>query len=150
MRFSVSGFLPLGVYSVLVQSSHTLGKQTDAFDTEVQARRTLDRIAMALAGSKASSLYNTAEAPDFTPDLNYETYLGIQNGLEVYSDPQCIALTHDAGGEATWFQNRGTANERRVIWSRRCYQTPARRCALVSPARPASANPPPSTRSACS
>jgi prepilin-type N-terminal cleavage/methylation domain-containing protein len=30
------------VYSVLAQSSHTLGRQTDAFDTEVQARRTLD------------------------------------------------------------------------------------------------------------
>ncbi|MBL8860784.1 MAG: prepilin-type N-terminal cleavage/methylation domain-containing protein [Planctomycetes bacterium] len=110
------------VYTVLGGTTRDVGARSAEFEAEAQARRALDRIAMALVGSYERTLFEGAESPDSRPLINYEEFLGMGDpdgdGVpqEVFSPLMRIALTAQSGGEVTWYESPGEAGERRVVW----------------------------------
>jgi prepilin-type N-terminal cleavage/methylation domain-containing protein len=110
------------VYSLLRQSSKTIGAQNRSFDIDTQAQRAMDHITMAIVGASESTLTDQhgtppVEAPFFTNVLNYREQLGIQDGQQVTSPPQRIEYTNTTG-EVTWVEKPDTSDEKRVVWSK--------------------------------
>lgn len=106
------------VYTLLKQSTQSLGGQKLAFDIDTQARRTMDRITLAIIGASEASLMLPTSEPYSTSELNFRSNLGLQGGVMVESDPQRIARTDAQGGEVSWIENPGTPNEKHIIWSK--------------------------------
>lgn len=106
------------VYSLLRQSSKSLGAQNAHFDIDTQAQRAMDRITMALVGASADTLAMPTAAPFSKSSLNYKESLGMQDGNIVSSPEQRIELSNVDGGEAVWIENPGTPQEKRVVWSK--------------------------------
>lgn len=106
------------VFTLLRQSSKTIAAQNRSFDIDTQAQRAMDRIAMALVGASEATLQDPQQSPFFTNWLTYKEPLGIQDGVLVESPLQKIQFTNTSGGEVTWIENPGTAQEKRVIWSK--------------------------------
>jgi hypothetical protein len=106
------------VYSLLRQSSKAIGAQNSSFDIDTQAQRAMDRISLALVGASEASLEIPTEAPFFKSALNYKESLGMQDGAVVSSPQQRIELSSTDGGEAVWVENKGTPQEKRVVWSK--------------------------------
>lgn len=107
------------VYMVLGDSSKAFGSQTTVFEAETQARRTLDKIALAVVGSKRSTLYQTPNAPSSTPELNFTTSQGLEGGVILDGNPQRITLaTLGESHQVTWSENPGTSGERRSVWTK--------------------------------
>jgi len=110
------------VYTILGGTSKAMGERSASFEADTQARRALDRIALAIVGSFEDSIYNTSETPNSQQLINYVEFLGMADpdgdGIseEVFSDPMRIARTSDAGGEVTWFESPGSESEKRVVW----------------------------------
>ena len=107
------------VYMVLGDSSKAFGSQTTVFEAETQARRTLDRIALAVVGASRDTLFQTPAAPSSTPELNFTTSQGLQDGEILEGTPQRISLA-TAGGfhQVTWAENPGTESERKSVWTK--------------------------------
>lgn len=105
------------IYMVLGRSAKTYTVQTDNAEADAHVRRTLDRITMALVGADYESLFNAMQSPLAADEINYRTCLGVNDGLEVWSDPQRIAMTVDKGRQVTWFEDPGEVDQRRVAWS---------------------------------
>jgi prepilin-type N-terminal cleavage/methylation domain-containing protein len=110
------------VYTILGGTTKALGERNSTFEADVQAQRALDRIAMAVIGSREDSIYDASESPGFQAAINYEEFLGMGDPDgdgstgEVFSPPMRIALTSDSGGEVSWFENPDTENQKRVVW----------------------------------
>jgi len=117
ITLTLIGLVTGNLYSILGQSSDALSQKTYLHDTEVQARRTLDRITEALLGASQSTLYLTPQAPFSTSALNFESNLGVEEGEVVWSDPERVDL-QIKDGQIVWAENPDTKNERSVIWSR--------------------------------
>jgi hypothetical protein len=96
------------VYSLLKQSSSSLGTKQSSADLDTQARRTMDRIAMALIGATADGLVLPPEQPNSTPSLNYRTNLGMQDGAMTFSDPMRIEFMNSI---VSWYENPNAPNE---------------------------------------
>ena len=69
ITLALLGLVTSNLYMILGQSSDALSEKTYLHDTEVQARRTLDRITQALLGASQDTLYLTPAAPFSTPWL---------------------------------------------------------------------------------
>lgn len=106
------------VYTMLRQTSKALGSQNAKFDVETQARRTMDRITMAIIGATEDELQVPVAQPGFTNYLRYKESLGMVNGVMTQSALQKIAYTDAEGGEVTWYENEGEANEKRIIFTK--------------------------------
>jgi len=106
------------VYSLLRSSSKALGAQNVHFDLDTQAQRAMDRISLAIVGASEATLQIPTSAPYFTDELNYKESLGIQDGVVVSSPEQRIEFSNAEGGEVVWIENPGTAEEKRVVWSK--------------------------------
>jgi prepilin-type N-terminal cleavage/methylation domain-containing protein len=105
------------VYSLLRQSSKAIGAQNSSFDIDTAAQRAMDHITNAIVGASEATLQMPQDQPFSTPTLNYTEQLGIQNGEQVVSAPQRIEYSN-VTGEITWFENPGTAEEKRVVWAK--------------------------------
>ncbi len=110
------------VYSLLRRSSKALGAQNSAFDVDTQAQRAMDHITMAIVGASESTLTNkSGGSPSVAPfsmdAMLYKESLGVQDGQMVSSPQQRIEFTNTTG-EVTWIENPGTAEEKRVVWSK--------------------------------
>ncbi len=112
------------VYSVLGGTAHALSKRNLESDADNQAKRALERIAMAVIGAHADSLVPSSPSPGSVGDINYYEFLGVgdedadgdgQND-PVFSDPMRIGATTEASGDVSWFQNPGTEYETHVVW----------------------------------
>lgn len=115
---SLLALVTLNVYMVIGDSTKAMGAQTVSFDAEAQARRALDRIALAVIGASRQTLFQTQAAPWSASELNYESSLGMQDGVAVWSDPQRIALTAGAESrEVMWYEKPNAPDERRSVWS---------------------------------
>jgi prepilin-type N-terminal cleavage/methylation domain-containing protein len=112
------GLIIVNVYMVLADSSKAYGSKTVQANTEMQLRRTLDRIALAVMSSSRGTLWTATDSPLSESELHFETSLGMENGVPIWSDPQKIGLTPGEGQQVTWFQNPGGANEKRIVWSK--------------------------------
>lgn len=110
------------VYTILGSTSKALGERNASFEADTQARRALDRIALAVQGSYEDSIFATSESPGSQSVLNYEEYLGMADldgdgtSEDVFSDPRRIALTDESGGSVSWYENPGSEIEKHVVW----------------------------------
>jgi hypothetical protein len=112
------------VYSVLGGTAQALGKRNLESDADNQAKRALERIAMAVIGAQAESLTPSSPSPGSVGDINYWEFLGVGDedadadgkNDPVYSDPMRIGATAEASGDVSWFQNPGTEKETKVTW----------------------------------
>jgi len=86
-------------------------------EIEEQARRTLDRIALAIMGSSRDGLAPGQEHPLHTSSLTYQLNLGYQDGEAVWSDPERIEREEEAALIA-WSRNPGAPEEQRVVWTK--------------------------------
>lgn len=111
------GLVTSNLYMILGQSSDALSDKAYLHDTEVQARRTLDRITQALLGASQSTLYLTPVAPFSTGALNYESNLGVENGEIIWSDPERVDF-EISNGRVLWKENPDTESERSQVWSK--------------------------------
>ena len=93
------GLILVNVYMVLADSSKAYGSKTLQANTEMQLRRTLDRIALAVMSSSRGTLWTATDSPLSESELHYETSLGMENGVPIWSDLQKIGLT---SGEANY------------------------------------------------
>lgn len=119
VAIALLGLVIGNVYMVLGDSSKAFGSQTAVFETETQARRTLDRIALAVVGASRSTLFQTPLAPSSTPELNFTTSQGLEDGEVLPGNPQRISLANaDGFHEVTWAENPDTENERKSVWTK--------------------------------
>lgn len=104
---------------VMAMDSSTKAYQAGASRVEVedQARRTLDRIALAVMGSSREGLAPGQEFPLDTASLTYQLNLGYQDGEVVWSDPERIEREEQAA-QITWSKNPDVAGEQRVVWTK--------------------------------
>jgi prepilin-type N-terminal cleavage/methylation domain-containing protein len=122
VALALVGLVMVNVYTILWGSSQVISARNSDYEADVQARRALDRIAIALIGAHDSSLYFTSEAPGSQSELNYQENLGLQdtdgNGVTelALGPPRRIAWTDETGGEISWFENPGATGERHVVW----------------------------------
>ena len=86
-------------------------------EVEDQARRTLDKIALAVMGSSREGLAPGQEFPFDTHVLTYQLILGYEDGEAVWSDPERIEREEQAA-QVTWSKNPGVAGEQRVVWTK--------------------------------
>lgn len=86
-------------------------------EVEDQARRTLDKIALAVMGSSREGLAPGQLYPLDTPSLTYQLILGYEDGEAVWSDPERIEREQQAA-QITWSKNPGAAGEQRVVWTK--------------------------------
>ena len=118
VAITLLGLVVTNLYMVLADSSKAFGSEAAVFDAEMQARRTLDRIAMAVIGSSRDSLFQTPVSPVSTSELSFKSNLGVEDGEPVWSDPQKISMTEEQDAAVTWFENPGAPAERRIVWSK--------------------------------
>lgn len=86
-------------------------------EVEDQARRTLDKIALAVMGSSREGLAPGQQFPLHTDTLTYQLNLGYEDGEAVWSDPERIEREEQAA-QITWSKNPGVAGEQRVVWTK--------------------------------
>lgn len=87
--------------------------ETASMHYEDQARRVMDRIALAVMGSDRDSLLPQIEELH-TNSIRYSFSLGLEDGEIVWSDTEEIRL---GGGAVEWRENPDAAEERKVIWT---------------------------------
>jgi prepilin-type N-terminal cleavage/methylation domain-containing protein len=104
---------------VMAMDSSTKAYEAGASQVEVedQARRTLDRIALAVMGSSREGLAPGQEFPLHTDSLTYQLNLGYQDGEVVWSDPERIRR-EEVAAQITWSKNPGIPGEQRVVWTK--------------------------------
>lgn len=91
--------------------------ETASMHYEDQARRVMNRIALAVMGSDRDSLIPQIEELH-TNSIRYSFSLGLEGGEVVWSAPEEIRFINGAGtGSVEWRENPGEAEERRVVWS---------------------------------
>lgn len=91
------------------------GDETASMHYEDQARRVLDRIALAVMGSDRETLLPQIEELH-SNSIRYSFSLGLEDGVIVWSDPEEIRL--DAASRSIqWRENPDAADERRAVWS---------------------------------
>jgi prepilin-type N-terminal cleavage/methylation domain-containing protein len=110
------GVVLLNVYMALSDGSRAMQGQTATNEVEVQARRALDRIALAVLGAARDSLWTTQEAPLCNSELNLVSSLGMIDGEPVWSDPQRISMADGSANHVVWTENPGQPTEKRVVW----------------------------------
>ena len=86
-----------------------------AMHYEDQARRVMDRIALAVMGSDRETLLPQIEAIS-SDSLRYSFSLGLEDGEVVWSDPEEIRLG-DGQTTVEWYENPGAAEERKAVWT---------------------------------
>lgn len=89
--------------------------ETASMHYEDQARRVIDRIALAVMGSDRDTLMPQIEALH-TSTIRYSFSLGLEDGAVVWSDPEEIRLDPN-GAAIEWRENPDAADERRAVWS---------------------------------
>ncbi|MFO1011854.1 MAG: prepilin-type N-terminal cleavage/methylation domain-containing protein [Planctomycetota bacterium] len=104
------------LYMIFGDSSRAITRKTAQYDTEVEARRVLDRIAMAVIGAELDTLEVPNSAPNSSSEIDYSVNLGVQSGAIVWSSGRRIA--HQNDHEVEWRENPGEPDERHAVWTR--------------------------------
>jgi prepilin-type N-terminal cleavage/methylation domain-containing protein len=82
---------------------------------EQVAAQTMDRIVLALAGASRDSLTPANEVPLSNSTIDFRSSMGMENGVNVLSDPERIHLDGPAG-IVRWVRNPDTAEAKSVAW----------------------------------
>ena len=88
---------------------------TASMHYEDQARRVMDRIALAIMGADRQQLVPQIEEVH-SSGIRYRFSLGLENGAVVWSDPEEIHLD-GTGTEVEWRENPDAAGEKKVVWT---------------------------------
>ena len=108
--------LVMGKAALVMQSALGLASdQTATMHQEDQARRVIDRIALAIMGSDRDTLLPQVEDVHST-SIRYNCSLGLENGVVVWGEPEEVRLNDD-GDSVEWRENPGTIDERQVVWT---------------------------------
>lgn len=103
---------------VINEASKTHRRESLVMALEDQAILVLDRISFAIIGSDAETLIPEPEAPFFTPEIEYQVSLGVEDGEVVWSDPEIIGLDETDPALLYWGKNKDALDERVVVWCR--------------------------------
>ena len=118
IAFSLLTILVVKLTMVVDQASKTHQRESLAMALEDQAILVLDRVSFAIIGSDADTLLPEPEAPFFTPEIEYQVSLGVEDGEVVWSDPETIGLDADDPALLYWGKNKDALDERVVVWCR--------------------------------
>lgn len=112
---TLTGLIIANLYMVFGDSSKAIRAKTVEFDTEVEARRVLDRIAMNVIGAERSTLDVASEAPISGNSINYHVSNGFSENRVELSPVRRIA--HDGTKQISWAESPDTASERKAVWT---------------------------------
>jgi prepilin-type N-terminal cleavage/methylation domain-containing protein len=118
IALSLLTILVVKLTMVVDQASKTHQRESLAMALEDQAILVLDRVSFAIIGSDADTLLPEPEAPFFTPEIEYQVSLGVEDGEVVWSDPETIGLDADDPALLYWGKNKDALDERVVVWCR--------------------------------
>jgi len=104
---------------MMVMRSTSSAFASTAFKTvlDEQADQTLDRITLAVMSSRSDDVIPTMTAPSSASSIEYQTGLGVENGVAVAGDPEKIELVPDSG-EVRWTVTPVGGNTRTAVWAR--------------------------------
>lgn len=102
---------------VMDSASGAYQEESSRAALEDQARRVLDRIALAVMGSDREGLNPETFAPLSTNQLTYQVNLGVEDGQIVWSDPERITTDGPDNAQVVWLENPGALEERRIVWA---------------------------------
>ncbi len=91
--------------------------QADQLELQLLASQALDRIVLALVEADEEATLPQNEAPFSDSVINYQTSLGVEDGIEIMSEQSQISLERDED-RIIWKRNPDTAKEQQVTWSR--------------------------------
>lgn len=91
--------------------------QADQLELQLLASQALDRIVLALVEADEEATLPQNEAPFSDSLINYQTSLGVEDGVEIMSEQAQISLEQKED-RILWKRNPGTADEQQVTWSR--------------------------------
>ncbi len=91
-------------------------EETASMHFEDQARRVMDRIALAIMGADRGELVPQLEQVSHDT-VQYRFSLGLENGEVVWSDPEQIRLDEARTG-VEWLENPAQAEEKKVVWTK--------------------------------
>jgi len=103
---------------VIDEASKTQQRDSLIMVLEDQSIQVLDRVSFAIIGSDADTLIPGPEAPFYTPEIEYQVSLGVEDGEVVWSDPETIGLDADDPALLYWGKNKDALDERVVVWCR--------------------------------
>jgi len=115
---ALAGLILGNVLMVLADTRERLAIQDVAKDVDAEARRALDRIALQIQGAVRQQLYTQVSAPLSADSINYTSVVGVQDGEPVISPLQRIAMSAEPGSAVSWYQNPGSEQEKRIVWTR--------------------------------
>jgi len=130
-RNSRSGFTILEVaiafalvVVLLFNTSQLIGTASRAGDHNASqqeldqlADQAIDRIALALMAANEERTMPANSAPFNSAQINFETSLGVEDGKQVWSDPERISLD-PTDMKVLWHRNPDTANEMELVWGK--------------------------------
>ena len=112
---TLMGLIIANLYMVFGDSSKAIRAKTIEFDTEVEARRVLDRIAMSVIGAERATVDVATEAPLSSNSINYQVSNGFTENAVEFSPVRRIA--HDGTTQISWAESPGSASERKAVWT---------------------------------
>lgn len=117
LAMGVLAILSYNIFSVMSAAQKLTGEEAGVEVLDDQAQTVMRRMAAAIMAASSDSLTPANPAAVDTPELRYRAQLGIEDGALVWDDPELIGMDEDVG-EVIWSENPGTAEERRVVWTR--------------------------------
>jgi len=112
------------VVVLLFNTSQLIGTASKAGDhntaqqeLDLLADQAIDRIALALMAANEERTLPANAAPFNSPRINYETSLGVEDGKQVWSDPERISLD-ESSSKVLWHRNPDTEAEMELVWGK--------------------------------
>jgi prepilin-type N-terminal cleavage/methylation domain-containing protein len=108
------------LYMVFGDTNKAMRARESTFETEVEARRVLDRIAMRVIGAELDTLEIPSSSPNSSASIDFNVNLGFDEGQVQWSPGQRIA--HDGTSQVSWAESPGQEDERRAVWTNHAAQ----------------------------
>lgn len=118
---SIFGIILAGVYGILMSTQSTYAVGTASASLNLQARRTVDRIAEELRDAGVETLFPSPTLPFGSDDLTFQKNVGYQAGAIVWGDVNRVALWEPASPALALWTDLGGANEKSAfltLWVR--------------------------------
>ena len=116
IALALVGLVIANVAMVMQTGTKAYQMESSLGDLEIQADRTLDRIALALMASSRESIDPSAQAPFHASAVNYEQSLGVEDGEPVFGPAERIEMTVQEG-RVMWRERPEEPSERSVVWT---------------------------------
>lgn len=116
---TIAAVVVFKVATVLSSASTQVRSQAAAMEVQERARIVLDKLAYQLMGAERSTLVPENTAGIYSNEVTYRISLGVEDGQVIYSEQEIVAYEEEGEvSEVVWGEDVGTADERRVVWTR--------------------------------